>query len=102
MVEQFQFDAATAVYLRELPGGGYVAIEVDRERADRELPRARVYLERRGRLDRRSGHPPIVLAEADGDERSPGFTELYQMATDNAAIARALLRLGTRHPERAD
>jgi hypothetical protein len=98
MVEQLRFDYETAVYRRELPGGGFVAIDVDRERTDREVPRARVYLERRGHLDRRSGHPPIVLAEADGDEHSPGFTELYQIAADNAAIARALLRLGTRHP----
>jgi len=43
-----------------------------------------------------------VIAEADGDEYSPGFTELYNIAADNAAIARALLQLGTTHPERAD
>lgn len=102
MVEQLQFDAAAAVYRRELPGGGFVAIDVDRERPDREIPRTRVYLERRVRPDRRAGHAPIVLAEADGDEQSPGFIELYQIATDNAAIARALLKLGTTHPERAD
>jgi len=28
--------------------------------------------------------------------------ELYNIAADNAAIARALLQLGTTHPERAD
>ena len=82
--------------------GGYVAIDVERERTDRDFPRSRVYLERRGQRDRRPGHPPIVLAEAEGDEHSPGFVELYQIAADNAAIARALLRLGTTHPERAD
>jgi hypothetical protein len=98
MVEGLQFDDRAAVYRRELPGGGYVAIDVDRHRADREIPRARVYLERRGRPDRRAGHAPIVLAEADGDEHSPGFVELYQIAADNAAIARALLKLGTTHP----
>ena len=102
MVEGLQFDHTAAVYRRELPGGGYVAIDVDRERSDREIARTRVYLERRGRPDRRAGHAPIVLAEADGDEHSPGFIELYQIAADNAAIARALLKLGTTHPVRAD
>jgi hypothetical protein len=102
MVEEMRFEYAAAVYRRELPGGGFVAIDVERQRTEREIPRSRVYLERRGRLDRRPGHSPIVLAEADGDEHSPGFTELYQIAADNAAIARALLRLGTTHPERAD
>lgn len=91
-----------SVYRRELPGGGYVAISVKREFADREVPRIRVSVERRAGDDRRSGHMPIVIAEADGDETSPRFTELYKIAADNAAIARALLRLGTTHPERAD
>jgi hypothetical protein len=102
MVEQLRFDGVAAVYRRELPGGGYVAIGVEREQAEREFPRARVYLERRGQRDRRPGHAPIILAEAECDEHSPEFTELYQIAADNAAIARALLRLGTTHPERAD
>jgi hypothetical protein len=102
MVDQLQFDDGAAVYRRELPGGGFVAINVERALSDRELPRTCVYLERRGQRDRRAGHAPIVLAVADGDEYSPAFVELYQIAADNAAIARALLRLGTTHPERAD
>jgi hypothetical protein len=102
MVEQERQDGFAAVYSRELPGGGFVAIDVKRDFTDRELPRTRVCVERRGRYDRRSGHEPIVIAEADGDEFSPGFTELYNIAADNAAIARALLELGTTHPERAD
>jgi hypothetical protein len=76
------------VYRRELPGGGYVAIDVQREAP---LARTRVSVERRAIADRREGHQPIVIAEADGDERSPSFTDLYRIAADNAAIARALM-----------
>ena len=43
--------------------------------------------------ERREGHKPVVIAEADGDERSPSFTDLYRIAADNAAIARALLTI---------
>jgi hypothetical protein len=102
MIEQERRDDFSPVYSRELPGGGFVAIDVKRERGDHEHSRTRVCVERRGRYDRRVGHGPIVIAEADGDEYSPGFTELYNIAADNAAIARALLQLGTTHPERAD
>lgn len=100
--DQQNVDDFASVYRRELPGGGYVAISVKREFADREVPRIRVSVERRAEDDRRTGHVPLVIAEADGDEGSPRFTELYRIAADNAAIARALLRLGTTHPERAD
>ena len=88
---------ADPVYTRELPGGGYVAIEVKREP---QTARIRLSVERRAKSERRDGHDPIVIAETDGDERSPGFAELYQMAADNAAIARKLLEIGA--PQRAD
>ena len=86
-----------AIYRRELPGGGYVAIDVERES---ELARTRVSVERRAEDERRDGHQPVVIAEADGDDRSPGFTDLYRLAANNAAIARALLEIVG--PERAD
>jgi hypothetical protein len=85
------------IYRRELPGGGYVAIDVKR---DPELARTRVSVERRSRDERRDGHRPVVIAEVEGDERSPGFAELYRIAADNAAIARALLQI--EGPQRAD
>ncbi|HSQ31035.1 MAG TPA: hypothetical protein VLN49_14350 [Gemmatimonadaceae bacterium] len=97
MMEQSS-DTIGAVYWRELPGGGYVAIDV--RRGDAEPARTLVSVERRGKHERRDGHHPVVIAEADGDERSPAFAELYHMATDNAAIARALLRI--EGPQRAD
>ena len=82
---------------RRLPGGGYVAIRVERAP---EITRTRVSVERRAIAERREGREPVVIAEADGDERSPAFTDLYRIAADNAAIARALLRIDG--PERAD
>ena len=89
-------DESASVYRRDLPGGGYVAINVDRACA---IARTRVSVERRAAADREV-RPPVVIAEADGDERSPAFTDLYRIAADNAAIARALLRIVG--PARAD
>jgi hypothetical protein len=86
-----------AVYHRELPGGGYVKIDVIRER---EPARTCVFVERRAKHDRRPGHQPVIIAQADGDERSAAFGDLYRMATDNAAIARKLLEI--EGPQRAD
>ena len=85
------------VYRRELPGGGYVAINVDGERG---AARTRVFVERRAREARRAGHSPVVIAEADGDDRSPAFADLYRLAADNAAIARAMLEI--EGPQRDD
>jgi hypothetical protein len=80
----------SAVYRRELPGGGYVAIEVERER---ELALTRVSVQRRAVDARRDDHVPIVIAEAECDERSSEFGALFRLAGDNAAIARVLLRI---------
>jgi len=96
-MERSLHDNAAPVYRRDLPGGGYVAIDIKREP---ELARTRVSVERRSKDERRDGHRPVVIAEVDGDERSPGFAELYRIAADNAAIARALLQI--EGPQRAD
>jgi hypothetical protein len=89
-VDQLAITEEPSVYRRELPGGGFVAIVVAR---DREVARTRVSVERRAVDERRRGHPPVVIAEADGDERSASFIDLFRIAVDNAAIARALLRI---------
>ena len=47
-----------------------------------------------------NGHSERLIAQAFGDERSPAFADLYRMASDNAAIARAMLEL--EGPQRAD
>ena len=98
MIERSAFDGISGlVYRRELPGGGYVAINVDGERG---LARSRVSVERRAREARRGGNSPVVIAEADGDDRSAAFGDLYRLAADNAAIARALLEI--EGPQRDD
>ena len=87
---------ATELYRRELPGAGYVAIDVEHD-DESESPRAqasgrvRVSVERRGDEKRRSGHHPPVVAEFTGDHRAPEVGELYRLAADNAALARALI-----------
>lgn len=80
------------LYERDLPGGGYVAVEVVAERVgDREVPVTRVSVERRQVTDRRHGHAPPVIATAEGDEASGAFLTLFEMARDNAAVARGIL-----------
>jgi hypothetical protein len=82
--------SAERLFHRDLPGGGYVAIELGLvSAADRHV---RVIVERRGDRKRRSGHqPPVILEESWKAER--GLGELYRLACDNVAIARNLLRL---------
>jgi hypothetical protein len=84
--------AAERLFHRDLPGGGYVAIDVaDRERAPAERA-VRVVVERRCDRERRQGHrPPIIREERWGAESS--FGDLYRLASDNAAIARELMGL---------
>jgi hypothetical protein len=93
---------SSIVYRRELPGGGYVAIDRDVDPGADETPRTRVWVERRSASQRRSGHSPLIIAEIEGDERSPAFADLFRMASDNAAIARALMQWQVEHPELAD
>ena len=82
--------SAERLFHRDLPGGGYVAIELLASAgADRTV---RVVVERRGDRSRRQGHrAPVILEEVWRPER--GFGELYRIACDNVAIARGLLRL---------
>lgn len=77
------------LYSRELPGGGYVAIEVLDE--DGRTHRARLSVERRSDPQRRVGHYPPVIAEAEGGTRAGVFTELFRIASDNVAIARGIM-----------
>lgn len=81
---------AERLFHRDLPGGGYVAIELSGPATvDRSV---RVIVERRGDRARREGHrPPAILEEVWRPER--GFGELYRIACDNVAIARGLLNL---------
>jgi hypothetical protein len=112
------------LYHRELPGGGYVVIEMVVEADSSEMTeleriaverrgdetrrfghqppsfalpagrpfRARICVERRADVSRRDGHEPPVIAEAEGETSGNVFGELYRIASDNAAVARRLLR----------
>ena len=88
---------AKELYRRELPGAGYVAIDLMQPHDESEPARSsegsriRVSVERRGDEERRSGHHPPVVAEFTGDDSAPEVGELYRMAADNAALARALI-----------
>jgi hypothetical protein len=95
----------TRLYRRDLPGAGYVAIDVTSTPADSaqrgeavDQGRIRVYVERRASEERRSGHAPPVVAEFAGDHGAPEVGELYRMAADNAALARALIEWQGRRP----
>ena len=82
--------AADRLFHRDLPGGGYVAIELSGATSDARM--VRVVVERRSDRTRRLGHkPPVILEEPWRPDR--GFGDLYRMACDNVAIARGLLRL---------
>ncbi len=81
------------IYARELPGGGFVAIETTDTQAAKESSfRGRISVERRADPARRGGHTPPVVAEVSGPTEDAVFHELYPIAADNVAIARAILR----------
>ena len=92
----------TRLYRRDLPGAGYVAIDVahlptDEASGDGSArSHIRIYVERRANEARRTGHTPPVVAEFTGDRSSPEVGELYRMAADNVALARALLEWQSR------
>lgn len=104
MVEELSMETSSEIvlrtkelYRRELPGAGYVAIDLTQPHDDSDsVPtatgsRIRVSVERRADEQRRSGHHPPIVAEFTGDDRAPEVGELYRMAADNAALARALM-----------
>lgn len=95
------------LYSRDLPGGGFVAIDArpgDRsgdagtaadagpsEGSAREH-HARLWVERRADPARRSGHTPPVIARADSHDLEHAVAELRAIAADNVALALALRR----------
>ena len=91
----------TPIYRRQMPGGGYVEVELDTSldetaRDARGGPiRGRVVMERRADPGRRSGHPAPVVAELAGDDRDELMADLFRLAQDNAALARSLMRMHT-------
>ena len=83
--------AEKTLYRRTLPGGGYVNVDVETPTGE-GVHRAVVAVERRADPVRRDGHTPPVIASAEGGSRQSVFAQLLAIATDNVAVARALLR----------
>lgn len=79
------------IYSRSLPGGGVVQVELDPQ-SQTGAHRAFVAVERRTDPARREGHEPPIVASAEGDTRQGVFAQLLEIAADNVAVARALLR----------
>ena len=80
-------------YVRELPGGGFVAIDVH---AVHSLFHGRRYVgtlavERRTGW-RRAGHTPPIIAEASGPSVESVVEQLLPIAQSNPAIGAAILR----------
>jgi hypothetical protein len=80
-------------FVRHLPGGGFVAIEVSPAPAWRPARFfGRVIVERRA-CPRGDRHQPPVIASAAGATVHDVVDQLFPAAQSNAAIAEALLRL---------
>jgi len=81
---------SSILYLRKLPTGGYVRID-GFESTQSEF-RAQLRVERRDDSIRRFGNPPPIIAESVGSCRDDAVEKLLQIATDNVALASAILR----------
>jgi hypothetical protein len=83
--------AVKTLYRRALPGGGYVNVATESPSAAGNH-RAYVAVERRADPVRREGHIPPVVASAEGATHQTVFAQLLEIAADNVAVARALIR----------
>ena len=77
------------VYHRQLPGGGYVAIEVSPSRTflGQRSYHGEVVVERRNERERRAGHEAPIVAQADAPDLDQVFHDLFPVAHSNTAIA---------------
>ncbi len=82
-------------YERDLPGGGFVAIDVTPVSSIFRAPRYRgsLVVERRG-ARRRPGHLPLVIGHALGTSRESVVQQLLPTAQFNAAIGAAIIKRG--------
>ena len=97
----------STLYRRPMPGGGYVEVELEDATLGASEPRGhmlrgRIVMERRADPSRRYGHQAPVVAELTGDDRDELMAALFQLAQDNAALARNLMRLQAALRPRAD
>lgn len=77
------------LYLRSLPGGGYVAIDVARTRVllGGQRYEAELIVERRAETSRRRVHCAPVVAIARGRDVDSVMRELFPIAQSNAELA---------------
>lgn len=81
------------LYIRELPGGGYVTIEGQPAAGEDGAPyHGALAIERRSDPDRRAGHEPPVIVEAEAPTQDEVLDRLLAIANSNVAVAAALLR----------
>ena len=82
-------------YERDLPGGGFVAIDVTPVASIFRAPRFRgsLVVDRRG-VGRRAGHLPPVIGRALGKSRESVVQQLLPVALLNAAIGAAIIKRG--------
>jgi hypothetical protein len=95
--EMFELSNDERRFHRDLPGGGFVAIDVRRVKSIWRSPsfRGRVVVERRG-AERRKGHQPPTIASACGATLESVVRQLLPAAQCNATIGAALLELEPR------
>ena len=67
-------------------------MNVEEETAEHAVHRGHVAVERRSDPERREGHEPPIIAVAEGASAQSVLRQLFEIASDNVAIARALLR----------
>jgi hypothetical protein len=77
------------LYTRELPGGGFVAIDT---LTDSDGHHARLWVERRSDPTRRFGHLPPIIAECQADDADGALDKLRPIASDNLTLAREIQR----------
>jgi hypothetical protein len=91
-VRMWQKARAERAYTRELPGGGFVAIDVTRATSMLHGHRfhGELIVERRATW-RRDGHVPPVIGQASGSSVESVVRQLLPAAESNPAIGTALL-----------
>ncbi len=91
------------VYVRHLPGGGFVAIEATPVRSivGKNKYRGVLIVERRGEKERRHGHQAPVMATAEGPTLAAVLHELFPLAQSNVAIANQVLGKTRRTPAKS-
>lgn len=86
--------ASEQLYRRQLPGGGFVAIEIKPVRTllGHRRFHGEVIVEQRIERERRNGHVAPTVAVAEGETISAVFQELFPVAHSNAAVANHVLK----------